>query len=294
MTGTPVGKEFIDVFNIFRNCDIKMWYGWQEWEFIKAYYYWYNQNFGAGFKITKPIALKPHLEKALWKLIRKKAIVIKTEDVLDLEKQIFKVFYTEGMDQTTMYKNIKKKMLKYDGFEDTLIPLRRIMFERQAANGFIYDETFDKNAIQFNYNKINDFKRKIPEWLDSLGGKLVVTYWFQQDKLNIQNALDELGIKYTESKKQFKKDAQIFILHFSNSEGLNLQKISYGMIFYSFESSYTMLSQISHRIHRRGQEEQCYYIVMISRGTIEEKMWNTIKHRKEKDDFVKNELKEKD
>ena len=64
------------------------------------------------------------------------------------------------------------------------------------------------------------------------------------------------------------------------------------MLFYSYEASYTMFSQICGRIYRRGQDDECYYIMMISRGTKEEDIWDTIKHRKEKDDFVKNNYKE--
>ena len=62
------------------------------------------------------------------------------------------------------------------------------------------------------------------------------------------------------------------------------------MVLYSYESSWTMFSQISKRIWRRDQEEQCYYIIFISKGTIEEKIWNNIIQRKEIDDFVKNQL----
>ena len=293
MTGTPIGKGFIDIFHIFRNCDIQMWHGWTEFEFIKAYYYYFMKDWsGAGFKVPMPIELKPDMKEVLWKLIRKKAFVVKTEDVLDLEKQKIKLFYIDGLNTTDMYKTIKKKILRYKDYEDTLIALRRINFERQAANGFIYEESFDKKPLQFSTRKIDEFARKLPYLLDSLNNKLVVTYWFKQDKANIINKLDELGISYTESKKKFEKDAQVFLLHFSNSEGLNLQLISYGMILYSYESSWTMFSQISKRIWRRDQEEQCYYIVFISKGTIEEKIWNNIKNRKEIDDFVKNELEE--
>jgi SNF2 family DNA or RNA helicase len=288
MTGTPVGKEFIDVFNIFRNCDINMWHGWNEYEFIENYYYFKKVSFGAGFKITMPIELKPYLQDTLWNLVRKKAYIVKTNDVLDLKKQKIKLLYIDGLDQTDIYKNLEKKILKYKDYEDTLITLRRTMFKRQAANGFIYDETYDKNPIQFNTNKIDKFEEKISMLIEKLG-KIVVTYWFKQDKANITKVLDKLKIKHTTKRSEFRKDAQVFILHFSDSEGLNLQKISRAMLFYSYESSYTMFSQISGRIYRRGQGKKCYYIVFISRGTIEEKMWNNIKNRKEKDDFIKSE-----
>ena len=292
MTGTPVGNDYLDVFNTFRNCDIEMWHGWTEYEFIQAYYYHIMKDWsGAGFKVPVILGLKPSSEKYIWKLLREKAVVVKTEDVLDLKKQKFKILYVDGMNTTTMYKTIKKKMLKYEGFEDTLIALRRNNFLRQAANGFIYEETDERKSLIFNTNKINKFGEKIPGFLDTLG-KMVVVYWFKEDRKQIEAKLDELGISYTDSKKQFAKDKQVFILHFSDSEGLNLQKISYGMLFYSYESSYMNFAQICGRIYRRGQEEQCYYIIMISRGTIEQKIWNNIKHKKEKDDFVKSDLKE--
>lgn len=291
MTGTPIANDFIDVFHIFRNCDIEMWHGWTEFEFIKAYYYYVMKDWsGAGFEVQIPIALKPPSKEYMWNLVRKKAIVVRTDDVLDLKKQLFKVFKVDGLNTTEMYKQIKNKILRYKDFEDTLITLRRINFQRQAANGFIYEETFDKKPIQFSTRKVDEFGRKFPEVLEKLG-KMIVVYWFRQDRANIEAKLDELGISYTDSKKKFEKDAQVFLLHFSDSEGLNLQKIANGMWFYSYEASYMNFSQICGRIYRRGQEEECYYFIMVSTGTIEEDIWDSIKHKKEKSDFIKNKLK---
>ena len=294
MTGTPVGNDYIDVYNIFRNSHIEMWKDWSELDFIKAYYYYIMKDWsGAGFKVPVPLALKLESEKYIWNLIRKKAFVVKTSDVLDLETQRIKLFYIDDLDKTEIYKNIKKKIIRYKNYEDTLIALKRINFERQAANGFVYEENFDKTPYQFSTKKIDAFARKIPGWIEKMG-KTVITYFFKQDRANIEKKLDELGISYTDSKKQFKKDKQVFLLHFSDSEGLNLQLISRFMVFYSYSFSYLNFVQIADRIWRRGQEEVCYYVVMISRGTIEERIWDTIKHKKEKDDFIKNELEEKD
>jgi superfamily II DNA or RNA helicase len=291
MTGTPISNDFVDVFNIFRNCDINMWHGWTLDEFIQAYYYYYYKDWsGAGFEVIIPIALKPHLEEALWNLVRKKAIVIKTSEVLDLKKQKFKLFYIDGMSDTKIYKDlVKDKIIRYKDFEDTLIALKRINFQRQAANGFIYEETYDREPYQFNDNKINAFGNKVESILEKTK-KMVVVYWFKHDKTNIINKLEELGISHTTSKKDFEKNKQVFILHFSDSEGLNLQDICNTMLFYSYQSSYMHFSQICGRIFRRGQKKECVYIMMISRNTIEERIWSNIKNKKSYDDFIKNEF----
>ncbi|MFW5848080.1 MAG: DEAD/DEAH box helicase family protein [bacterium] len=291
MTGTPVADDFIDIFNIFRNSDIKMWYGWKEHEFIETYYHYMKRDFmGAGFKQTVPIALKQQYKETLWNLIRKKAIVVKTDDVVDLKKQFIKVFYVDGMQDTEMYKLIDNKILKYKNYEDTLITLKKRNFQRQAANGFIYEETDDKEPLEFSDKKVNEFGRKTIDILKKLD-KLVVIYWFKHDKKRLMEKLDEIGILHTTSKKEFAKKSQVFFLHFSDSEGLNLQNISHGMLFYSYEQSYMNFNQICGRIRRRGQKEACYYFIMISRGTIEESIWNGIKNKKERDDFVKNDYR---
>jgi hypothetical protein len=292
MTGTPIGNDFIDIFNIYNNCDIKMWYGWSQADFIKAYYHHYQADFlGLGFKTTIAIALRESMKPTLWKLVRKKAMIVKTNDVVDLKGQILKIIKVDGMDTTDVYKQLNKRIIKYKNYEDTLIKFKERNFKHQAAQGFIYEEGYDKEVYRFNNNKLDKFKKKIVDILAKID-KVVITYFFIEDYEAITNILDELGITHTQSRKAFKKNKRVFMLHHNDCEGLNLQDEANGMIFFSFTDSYLKFTQLCGRIARRGQKKVCYYFVFMSMGTIEEEMWQNVKIKKEKDDFIKNELKE--
>lgn len=291
MTGTPLAKDYIDVFNIYRNSDIDIWKGCTEKDFIKEYYLYEERDFhGAGFKTIMPLGLRRNKKDELKRMIDSKSFVVETKKVVvGLGDRFFKKVMVDGINTEKIYKDAVLGIIDIDGFQQTYTKLERDNIKRQASNGFIYrtlDEFGTKEVLEFSTKKVDKFRKIVPI-LNRKHGKLIVVYFFKRDLENIQNTLKALKLTYTKHKKEFIETSDVMLLHYSASEGLNLQKNCNATIFYSYDSGFLNFEQLCGRTHRRGQTKDCYYYVLISKGTINEEQWVNIKARKSKDRFIK-------
>ena len=66
----------------------------------------------------------------------------------------------------------------------------------------------------------------------------------------------------------------------AGATGLNLQKAS-KIIYFSLPLSSELFEQSKKRIHRIGQKNNCMYYYLITKKTIEEKILETLKQRKD-------------
>lgn len=71
--------------------------------------------------------------------------------------------------------------------------------------------------------------------------------------------------------------------------GLNLQKAN-KIIYFSPTESSELFEQSKKRIHRVGQDKHCFYYLLITRNSIEEKIYENLKQRRN----YTNELFKKD
>ena len=62
--------------------------------------------------------------------------------------------------------------------------------------------------------------------------------------------------------------------------GLNLQKAN-KIIYFTLPLSSELFEQSKKRIHRIGQEQACFYYVMLCKGTVEEQIFKTLEERKD-------------
>jgi SNF2 family DNA or RNA helicase len=51
------------------------------------------------------------------------------------------------------------------------------------------------------------------------------------------------------------------------------------MVFYSLDYSMSNFEQAKARIHRVGQKENCSYIYLIAKGTVDEKVLKTLRNK---------------
>ena len=73
--------------------------------------------------------------------------------------------------------------------------------------------------------------------------------------------------------------------------GLNLQKCR-RIIYYTLPESSELFEQSRKRIHRIGQEQKCFYYIPVCRGSIEEKILQALKMRRDyTDDLFKRDFK---
>ena len=76
-----------------------------------------------------------------------------------------------------------------------------------------------------------------------------------------------------------KKDCVIICQYQAAAMGLNLQKARIA-IFYSPCLSYSDFEQAKARIHRIGQKKSVVFYYPLCKGSIEEKVYSTLKERK--------------
>ena len=74
--------------------------------------------------------------------------------------------------------------------------------------------------------------------------------------------------------------------------GLNLQKAN-KIIYFSLTDRSELFEQSKKRIHRIGQNQNCFYYLMMCSGTVEEDILQTLKERKDYTDELFKKYQEK-
>lgn len=86
-------------------------------------------------------------------------------------------------------------------------------------------------------------------------------------------------------------DSITLIQYQAGAHGLNLQKCR-RIIYYTLPESSELFEQSRKRIHRIGQEQKCFYYIPVCRGSIEEKILQALKMRRDyTDDLFKRNFK---
>ena len=86
-------------------------------------------------------------------------------------------------------------------------------------------------------------------------------------------------------------DSITLIQYQAGAHGLNLQKCR-RIIYYTLPESSELFEQSRKRIHRIGQEQKCFYYIPVCRGSVEEKILQALKMRRDyTDDLFKRDFK---
>ena len=284
LTGTPVANNYADVYNIYRNMNIvefQMSYD----EFVWRYYYFKQLESGSGFKFNILTSVKPFMLNELMTRVGKHSMVKEAKDCIDLPDKRTDVVYIDGM-VSEKYLELKDGILRTDNYEKTMIPLETLNKLHQASNGFFYDDYKNVHNVCEN-KKLKELSDILDDMLEETH-KVIIVYQYQEDLNNLKT----LKFKYTIDPSEFAEDGvQILFLQYGQSEGLNLQYCNQ-MIFYSYDYSFLNYEQMTGRIYRNGQKNNVVYTILISKGTIEEKIWWAIKNKKSKDEYLKSCLGE--
>ena len=78
-------------------------------------------------------------------------------------------------------------------------------------------------------------------------------------------------------------DSITLIQYQAGAHGLNLQKCR-RIIYYTLPESSELFEQSRKRIHRIGQEQKCFYYIPVCRGSVEEKILQALKMRRDYND----------
>ena len=231
-----------------------------------------------GYKMPKVIGYK-NVEHLKQRLSQHGAVFMKTEEAIDLPEQIDNVIKVEN---TSEYKNFKRdRMVNIENKQligDT--SLTRLLYLRQLAS-------------QYNKNKLQALK----DIIQSTDDRLIIFYNFNEERRIITSLCEDkkLSIVCGDLKDltHYEKynNSVTFVQYQAGATGINLQKAN-KVIYFSLPLSSELFEQSKKRIHRIGQKNTCIYYYLITENSIEEKIFETLKQRRDYTDelFKKEDL----
>ena len=199
---------------------------------------------------------------------------LKTDEVVDLPEQVNQKSYV--MPSKEYLKFEKDRIITVDDKElvgDTT--LTRLLYERQLCG-------------QYSQEKLKAFV----DLIQSTNERVIVFYNFWEELHKMQQALMDEDfmiinrfsvvngkIRALQNYEQ-KEDSITFIQYQAGAYGLNLQKAC-RIIYFTPPLSSELFEQSKKRIHRIGQKSTCFYYYLICRGSVEEKIYEVLKQRKD-------------
>lgn len=215
-----------------------------------------------------------NVERLKRKMREHGCLFLKTEEVMDLPEQVFQKVYVPV---SKAYQKFRKdRIITVEGRElvgDTT--LTKLLYERMLCGAY-------------NQEKLKAFK----DLVESTSDRLIVFYNFNDELDKMQQILMDEDF---ENHKRFslvngeikglknyeeRSDSITFIQYQAGAYGLNLQKAC-RIIYFTPPLSSELFEQSKKRIHRIGQKSTCFYYNLICRGSVEEKIYEVLRQRKD-------------
>lgn len=269
LSGTPVGGKYEKLWSQMRLL------GWEisKQKFYDQYVNYYYDN-SQGFPLMIIKGYK-NVERLKEKMRVYGCHFLKTEDVMELPDQVEQKIMIPASKEYRKFE--KTSVVDVDGRElvgDST--LSELLYKRQLCG-------------HFNKEKLNAFR----DILESTGDRLIVFYNFNAEL----DALVKITRQYTNhisivngEKKDLKAyerygDSVTFIQYQAGAMGLNLQKAN-KIVYFTLTQWSELFEQSKKRTHRIGQERPCFYYYLMCRGTIEERIFKTLKMRRDYTDAL--------
>lgn len=277
LSGTPTGGKYE---NLWSQLHLLGWNISQKMFYNQYVNYHYDDSEGFPILIIDGYKNEERLKR---KMRAHGCHFLTTDEVFDLPEQIHQ---TISIPTTKEYRKFKKDSIitykdPYNGPDETVegftnielvgdTTLTKMLYERQLCG-------------QYNADKLEAFK----DLLQSTNDRLVVFY-------NFNDELDRLMKIAAECKRQFgavngnvknpeminPESAILFVQYQAGAMGLNLQKAN-KIVYFTPPLSSELFEQSKKRIHRIGQEKTCFYYYLTCKGSVEEKIYNTLAMRKD-------------
>ena len=165
----------------------------------------------------------------------------------------------------------------------------------QLANGFLYDD--NNEPVKLHDHKIEQLEQILDE-SDIQGERIIAAYQFKADRESILKLADErkyrvADLTTSEGIEAYQKlEFDMAIMHpRSAGMGLNLQKGSRTLVWYSLPWSYEDFYQSISRIYRQGQEKPCFIHFISTAGTVDRNIIQAVNAKKHCDDELKKATK---
>ena len=195
-------------------------------------------------------------------------VFMKSDEVLNLPTQNF---ITVNVPESKEYKKFKKSGIiitkDYELVGDTT--LTKLLYSRMLCG-------------HYNDDKLKAFQ----DLVESTDDRLIVFYNFNDELEVLKSAIEDKPISIingnTKDLTAYENsyNSVTFVQYQAGAMGLNLQKAN-KIIYFTLPLSSELFEQSKKRIHRIGQEQACFYYVMICKGTVEEQIFKTLEERKD-------------
>lgn len=293
LSGTPVLKDYQDVFSQFLFMDKGKTFGENFYSFRNFYF----QDLNAGrYRGNFPDwAIKKHLENTILEKMKYSSSRLEKKDCLKhLPKKIYETKYCYlSEEQEKAYKEIKQECITYMQEQACLAntALTKIIRLNQITSGFLKTSTGE--LLQFANNPKLELLKETVEEILQRDNKVIIWAHFVHDILAIQKLIGSMGIEcvscYGETKDRgvivdkFQKEpgCKVFIGQpHSAGLGLTLTSANYA-IYYSYNFSLEDRLQSEDRCHRKGSEihNSITYIDLVADGTIDKFILKNLKSK---------------
>lgn len=305
LSGTPITLGMEDLYTQFK--------------FLNPEIIGYNNyySFRAHFCITTSIKVSEdkYVEKItgyknqneLLDLVAPYTLRVEKADALDLPEKIStKRFVTMSPDQKRMYNMMRDEFaIEMNGREyEVKSSLEQLLRLQQITGGHYPEDTGASIQLKPIPGK-NPKLEELIETVNSIRGKVIVWCLFRAEIEMIADAMDERGIGTVEfhggrdddEKKQAVREfrehpeVKVFLATKAAARGLTLIEGDTA-IYYSLGHSYGDYAQSQDRIHRIGQKNTCNYIHLVCEKTVDVKVANVMRDRKNVADMIYSIMKE--
>lgn len=284
LTGTPVTNKAIDIFS--------------QWKFLNpavfgnSFYSWRNRYFDMGGYGNYTPILKRTMEDELTRKMHSIAFRATKAECLDLPAvtDIVRRVDLEPSALRLYRELVRDSFTELNGQEVTVTNiLTRLLRLSQLTGGFLGgdDDPSPQSVSKAKLNALAD----IIEEAQNEGRKLVIIARFTAEIAAIKAMLDKQKIRYSAISGETKDRAEqvrrfqenpgvtVFIGQIATAGlGITLTAAS-TLVFYSLDYSMANFEQAKARIHRVGQRENCTYIYLTAKGTVDEKVLTSLRNK---------------
>ncbi|MBG9841130.1 helicase SNF2 [Bacillus tropicus] len=270
LSGTPTGGKYEELWSQLHLL------GWKITQklFLKQFVVqeWDDRN--SKYKITG----YKNVERLKAKLKQYGAVFMKTEEVIDLPETTDVKVKIPG---TKLYKEFKKHHIVEIG-EELLIgdtPAAKKLYLRQLAG------SYNENKLQY-----------VKDLVESTNDRIIIFYNFKKEYEALVDLIEKPistvngNLKDLTAYENFENSVTL-IQYQAGAMGLNLQKAN-KIVYFTLTDKSELFEQSKKRTHRIGQERPCFYYYLLTDGSIEWRMLDVLKERKDYTDalFEKEEI----
>lgn len=283
LTGTVITNRELDVFSQYRYLNRKV--------FGDSFYVFRNRYFDmVGYGNHTPRFRNYMLDEFLQRM-HSIAYRVTKEECLDLPG-ITEEIRTVELEPKAMkiYKELLKESYTELGQKEVsaVNVLTKLLRLSQVTGGHITDDEGDNNTV--STAKVDAFA-DILDTAMAEEKKIVVMARFIPELNDIEALLKKKGIGYAtvrggvknreEEIRRFQEDSdcRVFVGQIAAAGlGITLTAAS-TMVFYSLDYSMSNIEQAKARIHRVSQTENCHYIYLVAKGTVDTKVLRALRQK---------------